>query len=104
MWTLLKLGALAVIFTLFLIGGHYVFAEIHELTHARICKSFGGVVSDIEVNIFETSSMTCTIHSTQEYILAQANVDAFGYQLLTFMELMIMFVFVVLASWKLLRL
>lgn len=59
---------------------NYLDLYLHESAHAQVCKGFDGVVTEKQVSLHK-SYTKCMIPETPEYNLAQANVEAFGYQL-----------------------
>lgn len=63
----------------------YSFSLMHESAHSAVCTAFGGT-SENTVNLFSQSYSTCfNVNTTQEFNLAQANVESFGYQLYAMM-------------------
>lgn len=71
---------------LVLVGFIILFSFQHEFTHQVICQEFGGRPTTIMFNFTEMSSyVLCNGNFTENQVLAhanaQANVEAFGYQL-----------------------
>ena len=65
----------------FIILSLNAFAIKHESAHGEICRLFDGEVKQKVINLLGDSFVICSVNQTQEYKLAQSNVDAFGYQI-----------------------
>jgi len=76
----------------------YTMTMAHENTHKVICDKFGGEVIAEHYEIFGESSILCAIENIKykgEYKIAQSNVEAFGYQLQTFMTCILTIIMVI---------
>ena len=77
-----------VIFLVFFLYSNYTMTLSHENAHRKICLYFNGTVTDYEINIFGTSHVSCPNPNFKEtYLLAQSNVEAYGYQMGEAMEI-----------------
>lgn len=89
-----KIITILIIMIIVLIASNIAYSYTHERTHVQICKYFGA--DNITFEFGYNGYTTCDAHSSQEYLLAQSNVEAFGYQLCAFMNIFIFTLFAIL--------
>ena len=73
--------------------------SVHEDTHARICNSFDGIVTERYVGFVGSHIICERMSNVVEYKLAQANVDSIGYQLQAFVNVLLVLFSIWMFKW-----